>query len=414
MSDLSAFPATGINHLIIEDMARDAMLEGRPGAMAVEVVCPSTEGGAGPDFEAEGETARLSGVDPIQVVVPASMMVTVKGARGDLRVQRLEGDVNLENVRGSLRLSDLSGVVRVAQVDADLRAQGVADLRVMGNCNGDLRFDKGELLAAESVAGNVRIHDLGDARLGRVRGDLWAERVRGALQVAKVEGDARLAAIDGPVTLRAITGDLRTNALTGGLVAPQVSGDAVLQGPYGAAGPYSLSAEGDVVLNLPADTDARVAVRAGGRIRSETPLTPATDGSGSFTSTLGRGTARINLVSGGDLRIHSEVQGGGGPGHGKARSKALPDGSDLGERIREQVSASLAAAGIHVVAGPVTWGGRGRPRSPKGPRPPRPPGAERPRPPSATAEEQLAVLRMVEEGKITPDEADMLLKALGV
>jgi len=66
------------------------------------------------------------------------------------------------------------------------------------------------------------------------------------------------------------------------------------------------------------------------------------------------------------------------------------------------------------VAGPVTWGGRGRPRSPKGPRPPRPPGPERPRPPSATTEEQLAVLRMVEEGKITPGEADMLLKALGV
>ena len=413
MSDSSAFQATGITHLIIEDLARDAMLEGRAGATAVEVVCPSTEGGSGPVFEAEGETARLSGVDPIQVVVPASMMVTVKGARGDLRVQRLERDVNLENVRGSLRLSDLSGVVRVAQVDADLRAQGVADLRVMGNCNGDLRFDKGERLEAESVAGDVRIHDLGDARLGRVRGDLWAEKMRGALQVAKAEGDARLAAIDGPVTLRTITGDLRTSALTGGLVAPQVGGDAALQGPYGAAGQYSLSAEGDVVLALPADADARVAVKAGGRIRSETPLTPAADGSGPFTSTLGRGTARISLVSGGDLRIHSGVQGGGRE-RGKARSKASLDGSDLGERIREQVSASLAAAGIHVVAGPVTWGGRERLRSPKGPRPPRPPGAERPRPPSPTTEEQLAVLRMVEEGKITPDEADMLLQALGV
>jgi SHOCT-like domain len=276
----------------------------------------------------------------------------------------------------------------------------------MGNCNGDLRFDKGERLEAESVAGDVRIHDLGDARLGRVRGDLWVEKVRGALQVAKAEGDARLAAIDGPVTLRAITGDLRTNALTGGLVAPQVSGDAVLQGPYGAAGPYSLSAEGDVVLNLPADADARVSVKAGGRIRSETPLTPATDGLGSFTSTLGRGTARINLVSGGDLRIHSGVQGGGGSGRGKARSKGSSDGSDLGERIRAQVNASLAAAGIHVVTGPMTGVGRERLRSPKGPRPSRPQGA--------TTEEQLAVLRMVEEGKITPDEADMLLKALGV
>jgi hypothetical protein len=413
VSDLSTFPATGINHLIIECMARDAMLEGRPGATAIEVVCPSTASGTGLDFSPEGETARLSGVAPIQVVVSASMTVTVKSARGDLRVQRFDGDVNLESVRGSLRLSDLSGVVRVAQVDADLRAQGVADLRVMGNCNGDLRFDKGEHLAAESVAGDARIHDLGDAQLGRLRGDLWAEEVRGALQVVGAEGDVRVAHIDGLVTLRAVTGDLRAVALTGGLSAPQISGDAVLQGPYRGDEPYSLEAEGDVVLHLPADADVRVAVKAGGRIRSEAPLVPATDGSASFTSTLGRGSARINLVSGGDLRIHSRVQGGGRE-HSRAQFEASPDASHLGERIREQVSNSLAAAGIPVAAGLLTWGGRERPRPPKEPKSSRSPGPERPRPASATTKEQLAVLTMVEQGKITPGEADMLLKALGV
>jgi hypothetical protein len=40
--------------------------------------------------------------------------------------------------------------------------------------------------------------------------------------------------------------------------------------------------------------------------------------------------------------------------------------------------------------------------------------SERARGPNPTTEEQVAVLKMVQEGKITPDEADMLLKALGV
>ena len=409
MGDLSTFPAEGINHLIIDGMAQDATLEGRPDATAIEATCPLAEGGMGPIFEAEAGTTRLSGVNPTRVVVPASAVVTVKAALGDLRVQKLEGDVNLESVRGSLRLSDLSGVVRVAQVDADVRAQRVADLRLMGNCDGDLRFDDGEHLAAESIAGDVRIHNLGDARLGRLRGDLWAEKVRGALQVNRAEGDARLTEISGPVTLRSIAGDLRASALTGGLSAPQVNGDAVLQGPYGAAGPYSLSAEGDVVLHLPADGDSRVAVKAGGRIRSDAPLTPAADGSASFTCTLGHGTSHISLASGADLRI---VQGGSGE-RGKARSKASADMSDLGERIRQQVSASLAAAGISMSGG-LSWSGAERPRPPREPKPPRPPGGERPRGPSATTEEQVAVLKMVEEGKITPEEADTLLKALGV
>jgi hypothetical protein len=408
VSDLSTFPAEGINHLIIDGMAQDATIEGNPDTTVVQAAYLLAKGDAGPIFDAEGGTARLSGVSPIQVVVPAGAAVTVKSARGDLRVQRLEGDINLESVRGSLRLVDLLGVVRVAQVDADVRAQRVADLRLMGNCDGDLRFDDGEHLAAEAVAGDVRIYNLSDARLGRLRGDLWVEKVLGALQVSRAEGDARLTEIGGPVTLRSIMGDLRASALMGGISAPQVSGDAVLQGPYGA-GPYSLSTEGDVVLHLPADVDARLAVKAGGRIRSDASLTPASDGSAAFTSTLGHGTAQISLASGGDLRI---VQGGVGE-RSKARSKASPDLGDLGERIRQQVGASLAAAGISVPAG-ADLGGTERTRSPKEPKHPRPPAGERPRGPNATAEEQVAILKMVEEGKITPEEADTLLKALGV
>lgn len=409
MSDLSAFPVEGINHLIIDGMAQDATLEGSPDAVAIEAGYLVAKDDAGPIFEAEGGTARLSGVNLTRVVVPSAAAVTVKSAWGNLRVQRLEGDVNLESVRGSLRLVDLSGVVRVAQVDADMRAQRVADLRLMGNCDGDLRFDDGEHLAAESVEGDVRIHNLGDARLGRLRGDLWAEKVRGTFQVSRAEGDARLTEIGGPVTLRSIAGDLRAGALTSGLSAPQVNGDAVLQGPYGAAGPYSLSAEGDVALHLPADADARLSVKAGGRIRSDAPLTPAADGSAVFTSTLGHGMAHISLVSGGDVRI---VQGSGGE-HSKTRSNAPSDLGDLGERIRQQVSASLAAAGISMSGG-VSWGGTERHRPSKEPKPPRPPVGERPRGPSITTEEQVAVLKMVEEGKITPEEADTLLRALGV
>jgi membrane peptidoglycan carboxypeptidase len=59
----------------------------------------------------------------------------------------------------------------------------------------------------------------------------------------------------------------------------------------------------------------------------------------------------------------------------------------------------------------VGRGGRG----PRAPRPPAPP--ERPKPPSpppsASAAEQMTILKMVEDGRITPEEADTLLKALG-
>jgi hypothetical protein len=363
LSELCTFPAEGIRHLVVERMAQDAIIEGSSDPTRFEAACQPGRDDSAPVVDVQGEVARISAATVMHLSVPPGATVTVKSARGDLRVRALGGDVNLERVQGGLRLSELQGIVRVAQVDADLRAQGTADLRLMGNCNGDLRFDDGEHLAAESVAGDVRISNAGEARLGRVRGDLWAERMHGALQVSRTEGDVRLTEIAGAVNLRAVSGDLRADALTGGLTASQVTGDAVLQGPYGDAGSYSLLAEGDVVLRLPSQIHARVTVQAGGRIRSDAPLTPAGDGSTTLTTTLGRGTLEINLSSGRDLRI-----------------------------VRE--------------------GSRARAKRPSRP-PKEPTPADRPKAPGPLAAEQIAVLKLLEEGKITPDEADLLLKALG-
>jgi hypothetical protein len=409
MSDLKSFSAAGIHHLIIEQMASDASMEGVPDSDVFKAAYQSDTGEDEQVFHVEGDVARISGVRVTHLAAPADTVITVKTARGDLRVQKLAADVNLEVIEGSLRLLDLSGAVRVAQVSADLRSQGVADLRLMGSCGGDLRFHDGEHLAAESIAGDVRVQNLGEARLGRVRGDLWVDRMRGALQVSRVEGDVRLAQVAGAVSLRAVAGDLRASALTGGLSAIQVSGDAILQAPYGASERYSLTAQGDIVLVLPSDADARVGLRAAGRIRSDAPLVHSSDGTAAYIATLGRGTAQFNLTAGGDLRI---VQGDGAT-QGKARTSTPHDLGDLGERIRRQVNASLVAAGISV-RGETGWSsGRERPRPPREPRTSRTPGPEQSRSPGVSAEEQMAVLKMVGEGKITPEEADLLLRTLG-
>ncbi|PKO20505.1 MAG: hypothetical protein CVU38_19730, partial [Chloroflexi bacterium HGW-Chloroflexi-1] len=299
----------------------------------------------------------------------------------------------------------LTGSVLVAQVDGSLRGEGLADLRLMGGCNGDLRFEDGQSLTAELIAGDLRLHDATEARLNRVRGDVWIEQVLGEVQVTRADGDARLNDIAGPVKIQALAGDLRGTALTGGLTAPHVNGDAMLHGPFGTTDGYTLSAEGDVSVHLPEDADLRLTVKAGGRIRSDPQLTPATDGSPTFTATLGSGAGRMSLSSGGDLRIDQVGV--------ETCARAAPDPlSNLGERIRRQVSASLAAAGIDIETGEIRWTRGGRARETRASRPPtaeRPRQTTRPRSP----DEQITILKMVEAGQITPEEAEMLLKALG-
>ena len=411
MSDYITFPAQGLNHLIIDEMARDAQVWGAPDATELQVTYQSTRGEQQPTFAVDGEEVRLNKASVLRVVVPAGMIVTVKRAAGDLHIRGLAGEISVEAVHGDLRLGSLWGTTRLARVDGDLRADDVADLRLLGTCAGDLRFEGGGNLEAETITGDVRIAGATEVRLGRVHGDLWIERVEGAFQAERVSGDARLNEIGGPANLRTLHGDLRVIAATGGLSAPQVQGDAMVQGPFSPQASYALTTNGDVSLALPADTDARLTVRANGRIRSDVQLTPTADGTPTFTATIGQGTGRVNVISGGDMRITQA--GAAGPRvAADVRDSATPeDLRNLGDRIRQQVTTSLAAAGIMVE------GGHGpkpaRPASPARPAAPQTPASMRPpTPPQSTVEEQLRILKMVESGVITAEQAELLLKAL--
>lgn len=410
------YPTDGINHLIIEVLARDAIVRGMPDVVVIQIACTTPGDSGEPRFIREGQAVRFIGGAATRVSLPKDMALTIREAAGDLRLQGLSGRVDLEVVRGDARLEELAGQTLLNQADADLRAERVAELRIAAGCQGDVRFIDGGLLSAAAVAGDLRVINAGRVEVGVLHGDLWAEKVADAVTVERAAGDARLSDIHGPVTLQAVAGDLRAQGLNAGLTAGRINGDVLLGGPFTAGSEYTVVADGDMQLNLPADTDALLAVRAGGRMRSDLSLTPATDGTPTFSATVGRGACRILLTARGDMRIAQE----GAQGKAKASRGEEPfvELGNLGERIRQQVAASLAAAGINIEMGERSWGwsygrrGRSPVPPPEPPRPPSPP--ERPKaPPRATTEEQLTVLKMVEEGRITPEEADRLLRALG-
>lgn len=377
MSDILTYPVEGFNQLVIETLARDATLRGAPGATTIQIIYVALTRSGEPEFIPEGQALRFAHAAAERVLVPEDLQVVAQEALGDLRVQGLTGHVSVEAVRGDLRLESLSGQMVLAQADADIRAERVAELRILGRCHGDLRFIEGGQLSAEGVDGDLRLSNVTSVRLGRLHGDLWAENLSGALEIGQCDGDARLNDIRGPIALKTLSGDLRGQGLAGGLNASQIQGDAIISGPFMPDGEYIVSAEGDIHLSLPADIDARLYVRASGRIRSDVSLTPASDGAPAFSAILGQGAGRITVTSRGDLRINRP--GGGKESRWEKRSRRgedpFADIGNLGDRIRQQVAASLASAGINIETGEMNWSwerGRGG-RAGRGPVPPTPP-----------------------------------------
>jgi hypothetical protein len=414
------YPAEGISRLVIDEMARDAQIRGLPDLTDILVTPAWAKPESGSQFSVDGDRLRYQGGPVARLLLPRQVSVEVGSVGGELHVHGLSGDLEVGAVHGDLRLRELSGRVRLERVDGSLRADGVAHLQLLGSCDGDMRFSDGGTLEAETVAGDLRLYGVEGAGVEQVHGDFWAEKVRGELRVSQIDGDARLDDIAGAALIQAVGGDLRTSALAGGLSAPAVNGDAQLHGGFGAEESYVLSADGDVVLRLPADADFKLNVRANGRVRSEVQLTPSPDGAPVFTAVLGRGSGRLSITGGGDVRI-SQAGSEGRPG------VASGNWNDLGERIRQQVTASLAAAGIKPGTGELNGAPFGAGRGPKSsrnrpPEPPPPPragagaaGAARQAsgPQGPTSEEQLVILKMVEAGTISAEEAEILLKALG-
>ncbi len=404
MSTTMIFPAAGITQLILEEIARDGVVRGD--APEIQVTCDTSGQDAPPAFVSEGTTVRFTGAAASRIGLPAGVGLSAGTAQGDLRVQGVTGAVQLEAVRGDLRLDALPTAVTVSQVDGNVRAAGIGNLRLSGVCHGDLRFDAGGDLTAATVRGDLRLSDAGEIALGHINGDIFIEKVSGVFRAERVDGDARLNGIGGMLSIGRLAGDLRAAGLAGGLAA-QVNGDVALAGPFAAPGGYLLSTEGDVSCELPADADVRLTVNAQGRVRSDIPLTPTGDGAPSFTATIGMGTVSVTFNVAGDARISQAGAAGASKSYerrGRSRSADFADPGNLGDRIRQQVMASLASAGISLETGNV--------RGFKAPRPPVPP--ERPKSPGgATTVEQMTILKMVEDGKITPEEADVLLKTLG-
>ena len=416
-----SYPAEGVSRLVIETMAGDGHIRGVSDLTDI-VITPAgaerEEGGA--QFSVDGDRLYYQGGPVARLLLPPQVSVEIAKVNGELHAQDLDGDLEVGVVRGDLVLRELSGAARLEQVDGSLRADGVARLQLAGPCRGDLRFSDGGALEAEEVAGDLRLNGVEKVNVEKVHGDCWAERVLGDLEVGRIDGDARLDDVTGAVRLEAVSGDLRANALIGGLSAPVVHGDAHLLGDFGPAQSYTLSADGDAAVRLPANADLKLQVRANGRVRSDIQLRPSPDGTPVFTAVLGSGGGRLSVTARGDVRISQA-------GSDRRASASTGNWTDMGEQIRQQVTASLAAAGINPETGEINFSPFGPGRGAKGargraPEPPPPPrqgsgsagaGRQASGPQGPTAEEQMLILKMVEAGTISAEEAETLLKALG-
>jgi hypothetical protein len=259
---------------------------------------------------------------------------------------------------------------------------------------------------------------------------MQAKGVVGDLSVDVLGGDGVIQDISGSVFLRSVGGDLILEGINERMDC-SVGGDISATIGSGAVGPMKLNAGGDLACRLLEGASAKVRLQAGGDFHLPAGMA-ASDEDDWRVVTIDEGQQQVELSAGGDLSLRVGMHEVGAPedfvgdilaevdaklAEMEARFSALGAGLDsfdadrIGERVRRAVrraqrkteqterKAMKAQAKLGKFNIPnIAWTGSGFDAGE---------GAR-----EATDEERLAILKMVEEGKISVEEAENLFTAL--
>jgi hypothetical protein len=314
----------------------------------------------GMQFNQDGETVTVSCQDDLSLRVPKSSFIIVKKIVGDASIRGVMGGIEVQEIEGDLSIRDV-----------------------------------------ESVA------------IDTLQSDFSLRGAKGHLSVKSARGDVSIREVDGNVSLESVADDLALRDVRGNINA-NVAEDVVLYLNPQSGNTYSVNAGDDILLVMPPKANATLTLNAD-EIDIEWKGVKNDEDATSRVITLGDGSAIVNLVAGGDIRVSNQPNAGETAEDFGNFAGIGMDWSGFGERISRQVNRAAKQAEeaarrmdqkmsrrgpkVNVNMGRWNWD-----LSPKGvPMPPKPPVSD---------EERLAILKMLQEKKITAEDAEKLLAAL--
>jgi DUF4097 and DUF4098 domain-containing protein YvlB len=393
---------------------------------------------------------------------------------GDVRVEQATS-ASFETVEGDARVRDVP-TVRIAHTGGDVAVNGASEgcqlghvegdaalhdtgPVTLGHVGGDLAANRVRELRAGDVQGDCAVNgDESTITLGTVHGDLAVRLETGSLQAGAVHGDVaiegalakfNLGNTHGDLALRLTpTSDGSYRANVGGDAAISIPGDsnlelhAVVRGNIAGVGSLRHEQHGGVISVTFGSGGARLQLTVGGDLTVRGPASAASSWSPDLGA-LNEDMAQLGRELG---DMGREIAASFKPGvwAGKRGRKGWRAGvgidpaqrEQLKRQVRDTVRSSVEQARSAVqealravdITPPTPPTPPMRPTPPTPATPPTPPtpvtstseamtGATVPLAEQQTAQpdtdaERLAILRMLQEGKITPEEAEELLAEL--
>ncbi|MBP7999361.1 MAG: hypothetical protein KA314_01200 [Chloroflexi bacterium] len=174
----------------------------------------------------------IRGLGDLVVMVPHAAALSILQCHRDLAVKGVEGEVVIGTADRDVVLRR-TGNVTIGQVHHDL---------VIRDASGNIQV--------EQVNGDFSLRDVRDVVLGTVYGDFSGRDIDGRFIAKEIMGDMSLRGVAGDVNLGVIHRDTTLKGLEGLVNLAQSMGDVRLNGPL-SPGKHQLQCQRDLVLRWP-------------------------------------------------------------------------------------------------------------------------------------------------------------------
>jgi hypothetical protein len=229
----------------------------------------------------DGDTLEVTTeTDPILITCDEDLILYLpRGA--SLKVESIAGDASLQALGGAVELGPVSGDVNM--------------------------HDLGPVTLA-GISGDISLRNVGGLHAGTIGGDFTLRGCNGGCIVESVGSDASIRDVAGVVEIPNIGSDLYLRKADGA-VNVTTGADIVLFVEPHAGLEYHVTAGDDLLLRLPPEASAVLHLTGGspGSVRVDFPNVVLDEECESCDVTLGAGEAQFHLVAGDDLVVTSQA-----------------------------------------------------------------------------------------------------------
>ncbi|MBG7610554.1 MAG: hypothetical protein IZT55_06775 [Anaerolineae bacterium] len=185
--------------------------------------------------------------------------------------------------------------------------QAIIEIRQIGGHLNAKTLD-GELYVGKA-GGNVILKDIAKTRFEIIGGQLSAKRIRGDMHLESIGGSAVVHDVDGQFAANAVGANLHLQQISGG-INTRVNGNAVLRFSPVSWQVYNVEAGGRIRCQLPEDAGVMLKIISGAqKIEVKRKGGQEVIREGEHVLALGDGDASVNLSAGGKVTIASDTQG---------------------------------------------------------------------------------------------------------